>query len=77
MEIQLRQGAGGLQHEAEKALGAADDLQNNDEGYYRRMPVDYGLYNSINTATFAEAAQLDFCGIQKMVDAVGHPQRPG
>ena len=35
------------------------------------MPADYGLYNSINTATFAEAAQLDFCGIQKMVDAVG------
>ena len=55
----------------EKSLGAADDLQNNDAGYYRRMPVDYGLYNSINTATFAEAAQLDFCGIQKMVDAAG------
>ena len=52
-------------------LGAADDLQNADEGYYRKMPANYGLYNSINTATFAEAAQLDFCGIQKMVDAVG------
>jgi membrane peptidoglycan carboxypeptidase len=52
-------------------LGAADDLQNADEGYYRKMPVNYGLYNSINTATFASAAQLDFCGIQKMVDAVG------
>jgi membrane peptidoglycan carboxypeptidase len=52
-------------------LGAADDLQNADEGYYRRMPANYGLYNSINTATFAEATQLDFCGIQKMVDAVG------
>jgi membrane peptidoglycan carboxypeptidase len=35
------------------------------------MPADYGLYNSINTATFAEAAQLDFCGIQNMVNAVG------
>lgn len=35
------------------------------------MPVNYGLYNSINTATFASAAQLDFCGIQKVVDAVG------
>ena len=35
------------------------------------MPINYGLYNSINTATFATAAQLDFCGIQKMVDAVG------
>jgi membrane peptidoglycan carboxypeptidase len=61
----------GAYNSAEMALGAADDLQNNDEGYYRKMPVDYGLYNSINTATFAEAAQLDFCGIQRMVDAVG------
>ncbi|WP_082699359.1 transglycosylase domain-containing protein [Arthrobacter sp. EPSL27] len=61
----------GAYNSREKSLGAADDLQNNDAGYYRRMRVDYGLYNSINTATFAEAAQLDFCGIQKMVDAVG------
>ncbi len=52
-------------------LGAADDLQNADVGYYRPMPINYGLYNSINTATFASATQLDFCGIQKMVDAVG------
>ncbi len=58
---------------AQKAqnLGADDDLQNNDEGYYRPMPINYGLYNSINTATFATAAQLDFCGIQRMVDSVG------
>jgi len=61
----------GAYNTAETALGAADDLQNNDEGYYRKMPADYGLYNSINTATFAEAAELDFCGIQKMVDTVG------
>ncbi|WP_307465531.1 transglycosylase domain-containing protein [Pseudarthrobacter oxydans] len=61
----------GAYNTAEKALGAADDLQNNDEGYYRKMPVNYALYNSINTATFAEAAELDFCGIQRMVDAVG------
>jgi len=52
-------------------LEAADDLQNASEGYYRRMPANYGLYNSINTATFAEASQLDFCGIQNMVNAVG------
>ncbi len=58
---------------AQKAAneGADDDLQNNDPGYYRPMPINYGLFNSINTATFATAAQLDFCGIQKMVDAVG------
>ncbi|MFJ5961773.1 transglycosylase domain-containing protein [Pseudarthrobacter oxydans] len=52
-------------------LGAADDLQNAEEGFYRKIAINYGLYNSINTATFATAAQLDFCGIQKMVDAVG------
>ncbi len=52
-------------------LGAADDLQNAEEGFYRKMPINYGLYNSINTATFATATQLDFCGIQKMVDSVG------
>ncbi|MFM9431913.1 transglycosylase domain-containing protein [Arthrobacter sp. MP_2.3] len=61
----------GAYNTKERNRGAADDLQNNDAGYYRSMPVDYGLYNSINTATFAEAAQLDFCGIQKTVDAVG------
>ncbi|HEY8701408.1 MAG TPA: transglycosylase domain-containing protein [Arthrobacter sp.] len=47
------------------------DLQNSDDGYYRTMPVLYGLMNSINTATFASAAQVDLCGIQKIVDAVG------
>ncbi|MCA4135698.1 transglycosylase domain-containing protein [Arthrobacter sp. M4] len=52
-------------------LDATDDLKNNDEGYYRPMPINYGLYNSINTATFATAAQVDFCGIQRIVDAVG------
>jgi membrane peptidoglycan carboxypeptidase len=52
-------------------LEVADDLQNASPGYYRKMPADYGLYNSINTATFAEAAQLDFCGIQNMVNSVG------
>lgn len=61
----------GAYNSAQKNDGAADDLRNNDEGYYRPMPINYGLYNSINTATFATAAQLDFCGIQKMVDAVG------
>ncbi|NUU30721.1 transglycosylase domain-containing protein [Arthrobacter sp. C9C5] len=55
----------------EEGLGAAPDLQNAEEGYYRPMTVLKGLYNSINTITFASAAQLDFCGIQKIVDAVG------
>lgn len=48
-----------------------DDLQNAEEGYYRNMTVLDGLKNSINTATFASASQVDLCGIQKIVDAVG------
>ena len=72
LAVFLRESARRLQHETRRAgLEAADDLQNATDGYYRKMPVNYGLYNSINTATFASAAQLDFCGIQNMVDAVG------
>ncbi|OFI37183.1 glycosyl transferase [Arthrobacter sp. SW1] len=52
-------------------VAGSDDLQNAEEGYYRPMSVLYGLANSINTATFASAAQVDLCGIQKIVDAVG------
>ena len=61
----------GAYNSAEQGLGAAEDLQNAEPQFYRYMPVLFGLYNSINTATFASAAQLDFCGIQKIVDAVG------
>ncbi|MGO4435946.1 penicillin-binding transpeptidase domain-containing protein, partial [Paenarthrobacter sp. RAF9] len=57
------------EHDAQ--LGAAEDLQNAEPDYYRPMTVLKGLYNSINTITFASAAQLDFCGIQKIVDAAG------
>lgn len=61
----------GAYNTAEKGLGAADDLQNAEPQWYRPLSVLEGLYNSINTVTFASAAQLDFCGIQKIVDAVG------
>jgi membrane peptidoglycan carboxypeptidase len=47
------------------------DLQNAEDGYYRSMTVLDGLANSINTMTFATAAKVDLCGIQKVVDAVG------
>jgi membrane peptidoglycan carboxypeptidase len=47
------------------------DLQNAEEGYYKYMSVLDGLANSINTMTFASASQVDLCGIQKIVDAVG------
>ncbi|GAB4100388.1 transglycosylase domain-containing protein [Sinomonas halotolerans] len=53
-------------------LGTAPDLQNNDPGWYRPMPVREGVYQSINTATFASAAGLDdFCSIQRAADALG------
>ncbi|MDE8589117.1 MULTISPECIES: transglycosylase domain-containing protein [Micrococcaceae] len=61
----------GAYNTAQKSLGAADDLQNAEPQWYRPLTVLEGLYNSINTVTFASAAQLDFCGIQKIVDAVG------
>ncbi|WP_247040972.1 transglycosylase domain-containing protein [Arthrobacter rhizosphaerae] len=47
------------------------DLQNADKDHYKYMSVLDGLANSINTITFASAAQVDLCGIQKIVDAVG------
>ncbi len=47
------------------------DLQNAEDGYYKYMSVLDGLANSINTMTFASASQVDLCGIQKVVDAVG------
>ncbi|MGZ4661068.1 MAG: transglycosylase domain-containing protein [Arthrobacter sp.] len=47
------------------------DLQNAEDGYYKYMSVLDGLANSINTMTFASAAQVDLCGIQKIVDATG------
>ena len=61
----------GAYNTAEEGLGAAKDLQNAEEDWYRPLSVLEGLYNSINTITFASAAQVDLCGIQKIVDAVG------
>jgi membrane peptidoglycan carboxypeptidase len=53
------------------ATNGTKDLQNAEDGYYKYMSVLDGLANSINTMTFASAAQVDLCGIQKIVDAVG------
>lgn len=52
-------------------VAGSTDLQNAEPGYYRSMSVVDGLANSINTMTFATAAKVDLCGIQKIVDAVG------
>ncbi|WP_081998202.1 transglycosylase domain-containing protein, partial [Sinomonas humi] len=54
------------------AAAGSPDLQNDSGGYYHPMTVREGIYNSINTATFASAAGLDdFCDIQRAADAMG------
>ncbi|WP_104086276.1 transglycosylase domain-containing protein [Arthrobacter sp. GMC3] len=47
------------------------DLQNAENNFYQRLTAREGLYNSLNTATFATAAKLDMCNIQKMMTAAG------
>jgi membrane peptidoglycan carboxypeptidase len=62
----------GAYDDAEVGLGTAPDLQNDEPGWYRPMTVREGIYQSINTATFASAAGLsDFCDIQRAADAMG------
>ena len=40
-------------------------------GYPTSMTVDYGLLNSVNTATIAEASQLDLCDIANATTRLG------
>ncbi|SFT50162.1 transglycosylase domain-containing protein [Arthrobacter sp. ov118] len=62
----------------DSTVAGSHDLQNADEEHYKYMSVLDGLANSINTITFATAARVDLCGIQKIVDAVGiHGGLPG
>ncbi|WP_285728101.1 transglycosylase domain-containing protein [Psychromicrobium xiongbiense] len=51
--------------------GESGPLQNDEPNFYKPMSVVQGLAGSINTITFATAAQLDFCNIKKMTQAVG------
>ncbi|GAA1868921.1 transglycosylase domain-containing protein [Paeniglutamicibacter psychrophenolicus] len=41
------------------------------KGYPSSMTVDYGLFNSVNTATVAEASKLDLCDIAKGTQRLG------
>lgn len=50
---------------------ADKDLKNAENNFYQRLTAREGLYNSLNTATFATASKLDFCNIQKMMTATG------
>lgn len=46
-------------------------FQNATEGYNKVMDVDYGIYNSINSALYAMAADLDLCQIGEITKALG------
>ncbi|MDO5744044.1 MAG: penicillin-binding transpeptidase domain-containing protein, partial [Micrococcaceae bacterium] len=41
------------------------------KGYPSSMSVDYGLFNSVNTATITEASKLDLCDIAKATERLG------
>jgi membrane peptidoglycan carboxypeptidase len=56
----------------DSTVPGSEDLQNDEPNWYRPMSVREGIYQSINTATFASAAALnDFCDIQRASDAIG------
>lgn len=48
--------------------GKAWTFQNAEEGFQRpSMPVDYGIYNSINSALYQTASYTDLCGTSKLI----------
>ncbi len=56
----------------DSTLPPSTDLQNDEPTWYRPMSVREGIYQSINTATFASLAGLnDFCDVQRAADAIG------
>lgn len=52
--------------------GSGDDavweIENVGDDVDREMSVDYGLYNSVNTATLATAFDMDMCAITDLTD---------
>lgn len=54
------------------------NLDNFEDGFYKKMSVLDGIVQSINTATFASAAELDLCSISGIANATGlHDGRTG
>lgn len=51
--------------------GNGFSFQNASKGYERNMSVEFGLYNSINTAIYAMADQLDLCRIGELTSDLG------
>lgn len=51
--------------------GGGFSFQNAETGYNREMAVDYGMYNSINSALYAMASELDLCRIGELAEDIG------
>ncbi|WJZ67490.1 transglycosylase domain-containing protein [Kocuria rosea] len=51
--------------------GEGFEIQNAESGYTREMEADFGLYNSINTAIYAMAEDLDLCDIGEISESLG------
>ncbi|WP_144791152.1 transglycosylase domain-containing protein [Kocuria palustris] len=51
--------------------GSGFSFQNASRGYERDMSVEFGLYNSINSAIYAMADELDLCRIGELTADLG------
>lgn len=58
-------------YDPEDPIDPTSKLDNFDDDYYKEMSVLDGIVQSINTATFASAAELDLCAISDMAAATG------
>lgn len=58
-------------YKIEPGDGDGFSFQNAESGFARPMQVDYGIYNSINSALYAMASELDLCEIGDLVKALG------
>lgn len=54
--------------ESDSADDAVWNVENVGDNMDREMSVDYGLYNSVNTATLATAFEMDLCDITDLTD---------
>lgn len=55
----------------DSTVDGSNDLKNAEEGWYRRMTAAEGIYQSINTATYAMASQVDLCNMGQIAENLG------
>ena len=58
-------------YKIEPGDGDGFSFQNAEPGMAKPMKVEYGIYNSINSALYAMAADLDLCKIGDLVEDLG------